>query len=116
MCLDARILVGAAMSFAMASAQAATPLASVTLSPDATLVLGTGNLTLSPQQIAAYVPAGSATAIALPPAIPAGVAIAAYDHAPGATHPHRLVFDTTVVLGGVTFTPRGRSVRSLPLR
>jgi hypothetical protein len=105
-CLDARILVGAAMSLAMASAQAATPLAGITLSTDATLVLGTGNLTLSPQQIAAYVPAGSATAIALPPAIPSGVAIAAYDHAPGATHPHRLVFDTTVVLGGVTFTPR----------
>lgn len=103
---DSRILIGAAMSLGLSPALAATTLASVALAPEVSVVLGTGNLTVTPQQLVSYVPAGAATAIAFPPGLPAGVSIAAYDHAPGASHPHRLVFDVTVVLGGVTFTPR----------
>lgn len=100
------LTAGAVLCAWCAAAGAATPLASVTLVPDVALPLGSNNLSATPQQPSTYVPGGAATDLALPPGLPNGVAIVAYDFVPGAAQPHRLVFDTTVTLGGVTFTPR----------
>jgi hypothetical protein len=102
------IFVAQVFAFGMTPVKvsAATPLASVTFTLDATVVLGSGNLTVSPQQIISYLPGGAATGVAISPAVPSGVAIIGYDYVSGAGLPYRIVFDTTVNLGGVTFTPR----------
>lgn len=85
------------------SAHAATPLSALRYAPDVTVTLGSGNVTVGPNAIAADDLGGNVSAANVG-AIPVGAAIAAYHRKNNGDQ--LFVFDTTVVLSGITFTPQ----------
>ena len=97
-------LVGAVVLTALSSpSQAITPLVALRLTPDATIALGVGNTLVSNSDVARHELAAD-TATLLPIAgLPAAAHVIGYHSRQGE---HYLVFDTSVVLGGTTFTPR----------
>jgi hypothetical protein len=83
-------------------AMAATPLAAVHLTPDTAILLGGNDQIVTAGEVARHVPGGNATLLGISGLPASGANVVGYHYAAG----HYLAFDTTVVLGGVTFDPR----------
>jgi hypothetical protein len=82
---------------------ALTPLTAARVTPDTTILLGANDQIVTAGEVARHVvPAGNATLQGISGLPASGANVVGYHYAAG----HYLVFDTTVVLGGVTFDPR----------
>lgn len=82
---------------------ALTPLTAVRVTPDTAILLGANDQMVTAGEVARHlVPAGNATLQSISGLPASGATVVGYHYAAG----HYLVFDTTVVLGGVTFDPR----------
>ncbi len=94
-----------ALAAALPSApQAATTLTAVRLTPDTSLVLGTNNQTVTPQDVVRHIPGGTATLETGSPFVGAGVRLTGY-HFISATQ-QWYAFDNPVVLGAISFNPQ----------
>lgn len=83
---------------------AATTLTAVRLTPDTSLVLGTNNQTVTPQDVVRHIPGGTATLETGSPFVGAGVRLTGY-HFISATQ-QWYAFDNPVVLGAISFNPQ----------
>jgi len=108
-----QLLPGLALSLGLLTApagEAAVALDALRLTPDVTLVLGSGDTTVTPQDVARHVPGGAATLETGSPFVAAGVQISGYHYLDADRQ--WFSFDTTVVLDAVTVTPQDIAERN----